>query len=64
MSLLGSIDVVSFAIASLCSSLVSQFVVLFPVTGFVGLDMGLDSHAKHHCSLLKVPTDLESSVDS
>jgi hypothetical protein len=42
---------------------VSQFGVLFPVTGFVGLDMGLDPHAKHHCSLLNVPTNLESSID-
>jgi hypothetical protein len=63
MSLLGSVDVISFAIARLRSSLVSRFGVLFPVTGFVGLDMGLDPHAKRHCSLLKMPTDLESSID-
>jgi hypothetical protein len=42
---------------------VSQFGASFPVTGFVGLDMGLDPHAKRHCSLLEVPTDLESSID-
>jgi hypothetical protein len=31
--------------------------------GFVSLDMGLDPHAKHHCSLLNMLTDLASSVD-
>jgi hypothetical protein len=63
MSSFGSVDVISFAIARLRLSLVSPFGVSFPVMGFVGLDMGLDPHAKRHCSLLKVPTDLESSID-
>jgi hypothetical protein len=63
MSSLGRVDVISFAIARLRSSLVSRFGVSFPIAGFAGLDMGLDPHAKCHCSLLKVPTDLESSID-
>jgi hypothetical protein len=63
MSLLGSIDVMSFAIARLRLSLMSWLGVLFPVMGFVSLDMGLDPHAKHHCSLLNMLTDLASSVD-
>jgi hypothetical protein len=42
--------------------MVSLFVSLFAVTGFVSFDAGFNPHTKCHCSLLEMSSNLELAV--